>query len=795
MKRYFTSIGAKLGLIVIAGVMSAVLLVSLTAAWRETNRRIGDLEAELKAIGEALAATLSLPLSQEHRHDVARALRAAGKMRAITYARVVDTRGETIAHFGVGIVLQSQSRTVATELGAAGIQEALRLQDYAFSVPVISGGVRVGRLDLVADVSSLSGTFRRAIEHAVVMALAAAIIGLLIAMPMLALVTQPIRNLTESMRSIRTTADYSRVDHAASNDETGILLAAFNDLLSNIRERDSLLARHRSELELAVVERTAELEIAKRAAESANAAKSDFLAAMSHEIRTPMHGMLATTELLQTTPLDARQKQFAEMITKSGRSLLAIVNDILDLSKIEAGRMELEAIPIAPATIANDVVQLFTDRAAAKGLTLQSHCEPNVPHWILGDPVRLQQIMANLIGNALKFTERGRVLISLGIAPRHADDAGCLRIAVSDTGIGIPPDSMERIFQAFAQASQDTSRHFGGTGIGLSISQRLTVAMGGSLRCESRVGEGSTFTCSIPVTAVEAPTARTEPAVITPQPEFAGLRVLAADDNAVNRAVLEATLSGLGVETVSVEDGEAAVAAFVQGRFDIIYMDCSMPVLDGYAAARRIRAHEALTGQPAIPIVALTAQVIGSRADEWREAGMTDCLTKPFTLAGITANLVRWSGERLRRQREDVATRGTPPQPKEPTPSGSPLNDSVVEQILAMDRNGAFIERLVRLFKAQGVELLQKLDDALGSTDPIKIGQYAHAMKSICLSIGAQRAADAAAEIEQQASATPSPHLRYHWKRLSQDFEAALVELEKIAAARIEAPAPAARTA
>ena len=769
MKRFFFSIRARLALVVIAGIVPAVLLVSLLSAWRETSRRAATAEAELNAIADALAVTLSLPLSVGHQPDVVRALRAVGRMPNLRYARVVTTNGESIAEFGSGVVLTTGGPRSAPLAGASFI-DALNLKDHAFSVPIVSGGVRVGRLDIIADVSWLSDAFRGTALSALIWAFAAASLGLITAIPILALVIQPLSSVVQAMRRVQRTADYSPVEQVGSTIETQLLVTSFNAMLDEIHARDVKLSRHRATLEQAVEERTAELKIARQAAETASAAKSEFLAAMSHEIRTPLHGMLITAELLETSRLDEQQRRLVQMITRSGKSLVTIVNDILDLSKIEAGRLELESVPLQPGALAAHVVEMFEAKAAGKSIALQMECGDDVPAWIAGDPVRLTQIVSNLVGNAIKFTAEGGVTVALSVVPARGSGAASLRIDVRDTGIGIASANLSRIFDAFEQAGSDTTRHFGGTGIGLSISRKLANAMGGTIDVESRLGVGSTFTCSIPLTPAEAPATAADSTATERLANLAGLRILAADDNAVNRLVLEASLDRVGALVTSVENGAEAVAAFKVQAFDLVLMDCSMPVMDGYAATREIRALEAATGLAATPIIALTAHVVGRAASTWREAGMSDYLTKPFTQSGLVETIAAWSPvARVATPGNagtgDVAvsevaaeallsgTDGVTPQDLSEPKHANTLDETVLLQIQQMDRDGRLLRRLLGLYESQGRTAIDKLGVALETGPAREIASLAHALKSMSLSIGAHGLASMASDIEARAEA------------------------------------------
>jgi signal transduction histidine kinase/CheY-like chemotaxis protein len=388
-----------------------------------------------------------------------------------------------------------------------------------------------------------------------------------------------------------------------------------------LRHRSNAQARLTAELEARVLERTQELESAREAAEAGARVKAEFLATMSHELRTPMNGVLGIAELLDGTPLDAEQRELLSTLRTSGESMLAVLNDILDLSKFDSGHFQLERIPIRIDGLLADAINLVRPLADKKKLALvQASQGVAASEWILGDPARIRQILLNLLGNAIKFTPTGQITVT---STWHSDH---LVLTVADTGIGIAADKLPQLFQNFVQVDSSTTRLYGGTGLGLAISRRLVEAMGGSITCESRPGVGSTFSFQLPITPASPPAPLIPSAAATTQ---SGLRILVAEDNATNQRVILGLLSRLGITAVLANNGLEAVDACQRTTFDLVLMDCQMPVLDGYGATRAI--HHNL-GAQAPPIVALTAHALESDRAECLAAGMCGYLTKPIVL-------------------------------------------------------------------------------------------------------------------------------------------------------------------
>lgn len=463
--------------------------------------------AELETTALVFASAVAPRLANGDHAAVRQTMSATRNLDGVMSVRVVNKAGKTVGQLGGGIVVRRGGDEALLRTNGAGLKgqnyvptpwEIIQGTAFQIGVPVIFGGEQRGKLELVATSSALRA---RVVSNAIItaqIALIGVLLALLLSLWLQNSISAPIVSLAKNMTRVRDTQVFEAELATRRKGEIGALAGAFDDLLANIRRRDADLFAYQRGLEKKVADRTVELAAARDEAQAANAAKSEFLATMSHEIRTPMNGVLVMAELLSESELAPREKHLAGVICRSGRSLLAIINDILDLSKIEAGELTLEERGFSPHELVDDVTQLFWDRAEEKALGLAAHVHPNVPRALMGDATRLNQVLSNLVNNAIKFTAEGTVRVSVAMVGSRGGQQQ-LAMHVADTGIGIPADRKAHVFESFAQAQASTTREYGGTGLGLTICQRLVDGMGGRMTLRSIVGRGSVFSFVVPL--------------------------------------------------------------------------------------------------------------------------------------------------------------------------------------------------------------------------------------------------------------------------------------------------------
>ncbi len=536
-----------------------------------------------------------------------------------------------------------------------------------------------------------------------------------------------------------------------------LLTAMSYSLASRFQRVHSELDRLRLTLEQEVRERTADLQVAKEEALAASRAKSELLANMSHEIRTPMNGVIGTTHLLQETPLSAQQRGYVETIRASGEALLVLIDDILDLSKMESGRMVIDRAPFTLREVIEESLEIVAPLAARKGISLSASIGEDgdgTPRALVGNLARTRQVLVNLLGNAVKFTTRGGVRVELSVRPL---DGGRFEacFAVADTGIGISPEDLGRLFVAFSQLDGSLTRQQGGTGLGLAISRRLVELMGGRIWAESAVGQGSIFHFTISGEAAPPPPRR--PAVVPGRLDHGlarrhPLRILLAEDHPVSRQVTAGLLAHLGYQADLASHGLEVLEAVESRPYDVILMDIQMPEIDGLEVTRRIRRQ--LAGRPQPQIVALTAHAMSGDRERCLEAGMDGYLTKPVQIAALEAALAAASPD--------------------------PLDQTVLDRLRNLRNGEELVGTLIRTFLTTSADDLGAARRGVEEGRWSEVGATVHRLKGSCAALGAVEAATACRALEERLRAGCTEEIGPLVERLGREVERARGALEGV---------------
>ena len=902
-----TSLARKISFMAMLLTSIAVLGAALASTWQQYNYISHQVNSQLQILAEATALNLAAPsmfIDTDAAQQALATLRVEPKV------------------LGARLRLNDQQLLAVYRSELSG----RFTKDEQINAVVVWEGEDLGQLELDVTLEPLRTQFYDQILWVLAIAIIALVVCGLLTWALISSVLRPLGNLSELAQKVGREGHYHlRAPEPKVPDEVGQLTSRFNAMLDRIEAQDSELRLNQDLLEQRVQARTIELEMAREQAEAGSRAKSEFLAIMSHEIRTPLNGIMGMTGLLMDTELDAKQKRFARVARRSSEDLLLIINDILDFSKIEAGKLELEYRPFQLNLLVEDIAERYAPIAQGKSLELLCKT-PLPPLSVVGDSARLGQVLTNLLSNAIKFTEAGEVTIDVQLLAER-DGKVQLEFGVRDTGIGISAEQQTRLFQSFTQADSSMARKYGGTGLGLTISQRLTQMMGGEISINSEAGKGSYFHFTLelqkvndprdyqlvsgfsqlhtlvvddnptnreildywlrswgmrPVLAASATEAlallkqqadagtpvdlmltdwcmpgmdggqlmdalavdarfnrlaiivlssaglaarpevaeraplllkpvrqselhnliaqviagdltrkfhSVEPAAETNKPSRLTGRVLLAEDNLVNQEVACAMLQRIGVTTKIANNGLEALESLQQDSFDLILMDCQMPILDGFDATASIRQREAKLGLPALPIVALTANAISGDREHCLAQGMSDYLSKPFSQEQLHQLLARWLPERSAQSDQNAElTTADPVIPNVTRISGAAagasataieIDQQVIRQLREL-REG-LLPRLIELFREGSPPLLSQIEAALNQQNADMLYKTAHNLKNSAANLGLIELAAACRDCEagaRQGSLLQAEQL-HNIQRLYELSLQALVELEQ----------------
>jgi signal transduction histidine kinase/DNA-binding response OmpR family regulator len=762
--KWIKTLKFRLMITMMALVLLTILIITVSIISNQRQAVEAQARQELTALGQLLVTSSLSSLLFNDEESARQTLQSLQVRPDISQAVIFDVNARRFAEF--------QDQTVQTQIDPDWVKAVLQ-QDRPKLVrennaglhlvlPMISHGELIGALYILDDRTSLNTqmtAFYRVVTITVVIAFFASLLAMLW---LVSLFIMPVNQLLGTIRDITRHRDYRRRAPAAATLEFNQLTDSFNQMISEVEHRGEQLEQANSELEQRVKARTEALETALALANEANQAKAEFLAVMSHEVRTPLNGVIGFAELLKLNQLDNDTRETVELLNDSAQALLALLNQILDFSKLDADKIELEQQGIELASFMRSVVETNRAKAERKGLAMQLNLN-DIDDAVMGDALRLRQILNNLIDNAIKFTDKGRV--DIDVMTHHSDGEGWLSFEVRDTGSGISASKLKQIFSPFAQADSSVTRKYGGTGLGLAICAQLIKLMKGHYGVKSEENQGSLFWFKLPLQRPESPLAVPEQqALPTETTAASGERILLAEDNEINQSVAEGMLRSLGYEVDIVSNGMEAVSRCMQHKYDLILMDYHMPQLGGIDATRQIRDSGEQAPNQRTPIVALTADVQRHVENQFRHAGANDMLLKPFKLEQLSRVVSQWLKDNNER-----------------APAAVPvIDETVLEDIRQMsgEQANSLIGNIVELYLQKSPALIDDIHHGVRQGDAEQLFRAAHALKSSSANIGAVRVSEVARQLEKLGRENLLEHVHPHLDVLIQNYEQASVMLK-----------------
>jgi signal transduction histidine kinase/DNA-binding response OmpR family regulator len=688
------SIQRKLGAVILATSCFALALACAGFALYQRASLRATMISELSALADTLGANTAAALMFNDRKSAHDMLGALGGERHIIAACLYDDQGKIFTEYRRPGLAGSFEMPAWHGDGAQFDSEHLRL-----SRNVSLEGTKVGSITIISDLGLLHAAFQQYVRISALVLVVSIFLAFVVSSQLLRVITAPILELAKIAGGVSTQKDYSLRAVPRGNDEVGALVSSFNQMLEGIQQRDAALQSANEELETRVLKRTEEMRRAKDAAEEASRVKSEFLANMSHEIRTPLNGIMGMTDLALGTEITTEQHEYLDTVKQSADSLLVVINDILDFSKIEAGKVDLEMVDFNLRDCLESTMKILAFRADEKGLELLCEIAPEAPEVVRGDSSRLRQIVTNLVGNAIKFTNEGEVAMKVEVKSQ-ADDNRTLQFTVSDTGIGILREKQALVFNPFSQADTSTTRKYGGTGLGLTISARLVELMGGRIWLESEVGRGTNFFFTVQVKSSEMPSVVGS---IAPPEILRGVKVLVVDDNLTNRRILDGMLKRWEMRPTLVEGGEEALAELSAARevgapYGLILTDMHMPKMDGFSLVERIRQRPELA---TATIMMLTSAGHRGDADRCRELGVAAYLLKPIRQSELREAVAQVLGAREQTGAIPLVTRYSLQDARDPM---------MVLRILVAEDNAVNQRLVIRLLEKRGHRVVLAAD-------------------------------------------------------------------------------------